>query len=211
MTLEEFRNLAQGIQAIFIAIAAIIASGWAIYTFRSLLSVKKAEAELTKIHTEIDKIKLEQIKVQNELKDTPMVLAEIKPFLLGSIEENNLCIHIKLRVQNTGNTPEHFGWGDSSVKAALVENIGDDHLDLSKTILGILGRITGNFDGVALWPGEEIFEEFLIPVRQHGIYVIFVSIIVSPESVYKIQSIVPHNLDSTGFGTSAFFDTRENT
>ncbi|EIZ1047432.1 TPA: hypothetical protein NG675_002517 [Vibrio parahaemolyticus] len=208
MTFEEFRNLTQGIQAIFVAFGAIIASGWAIYTFKSLLSVQKAKAELAKIDIELDKSRVELVKIQNELHEKPMVSVELDPQMLGSHNPDDLFIRVKLRLQNTGNTAEYIDWGSSSIKAAKVLGVEGEKLIHSNIIQGALGRIGLDPAGEALWPGEVALDEAIVPIIEQGIYVVYAEICVSNKSTEIIASIAPEPVDQISFGCPVYFDTR---
>jgi hypothetical protein len=207
MSAEEFRNLTQGIQAIFISIGAIIASGWAIYTFRSLLSVQKAKAELEKLNTEISKGKAELVLIQQEQNETPILEIEIEPFLLGTTQDNNLNIRIKLYLKNTGNTIEYIDWRKSNIKAAILEEVIDHKLQHSDPITGVLGRIDVKANGELLRPNETYRDEVLIPIEQHGIYIIYAAIYVAKKSTEVLASEMPSPGASISFGTSIFFDS----
>ncbi|MDR7122374.1 hypothetical protein [Rheinheimera soli] len=205
MTIEEFKNLAQGIQAILIAIAAIIASGWAVYTFRSLLSVQKATIELEKIQTELIKHKAELSRIQKELESKPMVQISVEPSLLKG--NNNLFIRVKITFENTGNTQEFIDWEKSSITAALVLGITDGKLLHTDPIVGILGRINAFAVGEQLWPGEIATDEAIIPINEHGIYVIEVKGNLSVESAAILKNQSGKECDSIMAGTSLYFDT----
>ena len=210
MTFEEFRNLAQGIQAIFIIIGAIIASVWALYTFRSTQTVKKSSVELNKLNADIDKSRTELAKLKNEQDSTPMVSVELAPCLLGSIEENDLHIRLKIHLKNIGNTSESVDWTKSKIMAAIVESVVDAKLNLSSAIHGAIGQIEINTKGLFLWPGETSLDEFLIPISEHNIYVITTIIYVYGESKEVLADAMSDIFGNyIYYGASTYFDSRE--
>ncbi|HEY9202630.1 MAG TPA: hypothetical protein VIQ81_13640 [Gammaproteobacteria bacterium] len=210
MTIEEFRNLAQGIQAVFVALAAIIASGWAVYTFRSLLSVQKAKIELTKIEKEVEKSSIELRKIQNELKSNPLLNIIMDASSIGDIENNSFGLLVKLRLKNIGNTHEIIDWQETWVKASLVSGVQDERLNKSSPISGLIGRIYNVESGHLLLPTEEHCEEFFIPIREHGIYLIESNIFVS-EKTEIIYKAIDANLEEglVSFGTTMFYECSE--
>ena len=48
MTLEDFNNLAAGIQSLLVGLAVLVGGGWALFRFFSLKEIKKATADLEK-------------------------------------------------------------------------------------------------------------------------------------------------------------------
>jgi len=207
ISIEEFRNLAQGIQAVFIAIAAIIASFWAVYTFRSLLSVKKAKAELEKIKIEIEKNEAELELIKRQQDNAPMLDVIVEPSIIGTIEDNDLGIKIKLCLKNTGNTTEYIDWKISNVKAAKFNEIVNNKILHSDHVLGVLARVDNNALGILLLPDEKSSDDLIIPIEEHGIYVIKSNIYVSIKSTESMGTKMD-NPKNICYGPSIFYDTR---
>ena len=202
MTYEEFRNLAQGIQAILLSTGMVVGACWAIYTFRSLLSVQKSKAELEKNRAELERLRM-------QLEAHPTLSIQVEPSVIGSQSDPPFGIRVKLIMKNVGNTFESVDWSKSSIKGAKVQSVTDGRLDLEPTIPAVFGRLSGDVHGETLWPDESATDEAFIPIEEHGLYLVEVSIAASSESTEIIASASPVISPTIiAFETPVFFDTR---
>ena len=211
MTYEEFRNLAQGIQATLVAGGLLIAGCWAIYRFQSLLSVKKAAADLAKTNAELEKSKADLQKVQLELQEQPHLSLDVEPYLGGTGESGSLYIRIRLRLSNTGNKAVRIDWQKSTIRASIVEDWTTGGqlrfaAPLEATIASLCGELIGTFQ----WPGETGAFEALLPIPQHGIYLIEATVECSAEGTLRTaaSALGGDPTNAYVFQTPMFFDTR---
>lgn len=188
MNPEEFRNLAQGIQAILVAFGLLIAGLWAIYRFRSLLSTQKARADLAKTRAELDTSKADLEKIHRELEKRAVILVKIEPFVLGDLNAGQLYLRIRLTLTNSGNQVEDIDWKESSVMAAEIKKTSEGLPLATKPINAMLIDISFKVKHETLFPGETSTKEFLVPIEHHALYLIEACIYASEASAAIIRS-----------------------
>lgn len=214
MSPEDFRNIAQGLQAILLSIGALLAGGWAVYTFRTLLSVQKAKAELSRLEAEFEKTSTDLLRIKKEIENRPSLDVEITPSILGSHGSGEFYINNRINIKNTGNTPEFIDWRKSIIRASLVKGVDGDEILTGGVLRGVIGRIGSSLYGVHLWPGEKSSEESMISIEEHGVYMISVSILVSSsafENIITSAGVSVHDKDHVivSVGSPLYIDTRK--
>ncbi|CAK3102944.1 conserved hypothetical protein [Vibrio crassostreae] len=202
MTIEEFRNLAQAFQAIFVAIGAIIASCWAVYTFIKLQSVQKAKTELDKLQYEIEKTKL-------EVKAVPILALKLEAEKFGS--NDNRFIKARLYVENTGSIDEIISWENSKIYATKVDSFDDGKARGQSNIKGAIARLNGLIASFThLSPKETATEEFLFPINDDGIYIVTATLVVNTENQTKIKAKYELPGDMISYSQTVYLDTESN-
>ncbi|NKB35876.1 MAG: hypothetical protein GKR93_01730 [Gammaproteobacteria bacterium] len=163
MSIEEFRNLAQGIQAIAICLGVIIGGGWALYQFTVLRSVNRAKAELEKL--------------SNDLKSSRSVKVNLSPRLLGDPDEGEAFIAVEVVVTNDGSLIEHIDWKERVATQTRIDSSIEKEKENSKNIIyGIEKSNIYKVIDFILYPKESLNAEILFPLDSHGLFLIEVYI-----------------------------------
>lgn len=160
---ERFNNISAGIQSIVISIAVIVGGIWSAYTFKSLLSIEKAEAELT--------------AAQKAIKGIPSldVSLEIKQFRKLSGKKTGVLVEVKL--QNTGSRYVTLDLTSDALSATELA-VSDQGIlySLGKIIANycpgveMSGPYTGNVQGIPI--GSTRIVPYYFETDRRGIYLI---------------------------------------
>lgn len=178
MSLEDFKNIADGVQSLIVSIGVLIGGAWALFRFRTLKDIEKARADLEKLKRDL--LERGHLKVQMEASqfDAPD----------GSVQ----YINIILTITNVGNRTEIIRWLDSKVGAALVVR-DDGSVRLGPEIRAQIISLYMNLSASTIDPGNTEQYGFLVPIENVGTYFLEPLIVGSPEEMTttkkKVQSV----------------------
>ena len=199
MSLEDFKNLAAGIQSVSVALAVLIGGAWALFRFFSLKEVKKATTELEKTKRELQ----QRGHLQIEMQATQMF--------------SSVCaekyINVSLKVSNVGNRTEVIRWLDSKLGAAPVRMGTSGEVQLGEQIRVQVHSIHRDRDASTIDPGIPQTFAFLIPVETHGVYFIQSSLAGSPiETSVALEKVASAGLEApiaAYWGAAMYFSVIE--
>jgi hypothetical protein len=167
MRFESFKNLADGIQALMIALGVLVGGVWALIRFWSLRSIETARAELEKAH--------------RELVSRGFLEVQLHASQLNDAHRGTMYINLLLEIRNVGTGTEVIRWEDSKISAALVTLDEQGQVELSDGLTGSFLRIDDKpvvFSTIS--PKAKEYDSFIIPVVEPGIYLIDVDLCGSP-------------------------------
>jgi hypothetical protein len=191
---EAFKNLAAAIQSLIIALGVLVGGIWALYRFRTLKTIEKAQAELE--------------RAKRELASRGILEVRLEASQLTSTDGFGGYIHLLMTLKNVGSGTEVIRWSDSRIEAALVMRNEDDELNLEEpTPASALGLNSGLVFST-ITPEATDYYAFIIPVQKPGIYLLDVRLSGSPTEVAasraegKLAGVEAENLF---WGTSTYF------
>jgi len=167
MDIEHFKNLADGIQSIIIALGVLIGGGWALFRFRTLKDIEKAKADLEKLKRDL----LERGNLKIEMQASQFDASD------GSVQ----YISITLVITNVGNRTEIIRWSHSKIGAALIECAADGSMRLGGEIRAQVFSLYITLKASTIDPGNSEQYAALIPVEKTGTYFLESLIMGSPE------------------------------
>ena len=182
MSTEDFRNVAAGIQSLFVVIAIAAGGVWALIRFRALNTVEKARAELE--------------KTKQELHPRGVVNVEINLSQLNCPAGGGSFISVALKLTNVGTKAEVVDWIKSTVNAMQVGH-KNGKLDALGELHGNLIR-TASIASSTLMPGESIGQTYVICVKRDGIYLVDVRLAASPQAVLEHTLVASHVAEEHG-------------
>jgi hypothetical protein len=174
---ERFSNIASGIQNIVLVVAIIIGGLWTAYTFSTLSTKSKAEAELTdldlrksKAQAEITELDLRNSKTKDEIAEKGAVIdikleAKQEP-LMG---DEKYCIAVLAKVTNTGvkNTIVDLS-KESPLTAYLISF--DENGSSNRT--WVVSQSDYSLSSTVVRSGYTIQLPLFIKVRSKGLYIL---------------------------------------
>jgi len=149
MSLEDFKNLAGGIQSLLVGLAVLIGGAWTLFRFFSLKEVEKAKRDLQ-----------QQSHLRLEMQATQM-------FSSNRVDK---YINVSLTITNPGNRTELIRWLDSKLSAALVSKGTNGGVQLGERISAKVQSLHLDLKGSTIDPGISETCAFLIPVESYGVY-----------------------------------------
>ena len=172
MDFTAFKDLAEGIQAIAIAVAVIIGGIWAVYRFWSLRELGRARIDLERLK----KAMTERATINVSLSARPQISPDGKEYY----------IELAALVSNVGNRTEVFDWSEGGVYTAPVVGQHEGNVILGDWIetqpLSWSPVISS-----ALSPSETTVFAFLIPIPKPGIYHIAFYVSGTPEEREELK------------------------
>jgi len=169
MSLEEFKNLAAGIQSLIVAVAFVIGGIWAFYRFIVLKSIEKAKIEL--------------VKLKKELNSRAVLNIELFPSSVGFINEQYGYIILYMKIKNCGNSEEVINWKKSKIRAAEIKYNSKGDPKLGQPLLGYNYRLDGDPIYAVISPREQSEFSFIIPIEKVGLYLLDVKLMGSPREI----------------------------
>ena len=138
---------------------------------------------------------------------------DIAPYLVGIAESEGLYLRIKLTLANSGRKRAVVDWTQSTVCCARVNGWSNDQPELGEKTLGHIGRINTTLLAAHLWPNESTVEEALVPIAQHGLYLVYTRIIAFQSTSGMVgeqleMASLGAEADRITFATVTHFDTR---
>jgi hypothetical protein len=200
MPLEDFKNLAAGIQSLLVGVAVLIAGAWTLFRFFSLKEVNKAKAELE--------------KAKRELQQRGQLRVEMRATQIFSSDRAEKYINVSLIVTNLGNRTEVIRWRDSRFSAALVSKGADGALHFGDEIHAHVHSLHVALEASTIDPGVSDTYAFLISVESEGVYFVESSLAGSPaETATAIDaiSVVASKPDLAYWGASMYVSVAERT
>jgi len=178
MSLNDFKTLAEGIQAVVFSVAAAVGGAWALYRFRALL-------ELTKARSEIEKLRLENESLSRTLVQRGNLNISLTATPLTHPTTGVSWMSVVASVKNVGNRPELLDWDSGHVRIALVLGFQEE-----RPVLGASSAV--KLTSIGEQAGEQISRSvvepatnrnfcFLIPVPSPGLYLVSLNVPGSPE------------------------------
>jgi hypothetical protein len=197
MNLEDFKNLADSIQSLMVALGVLIGGAWALFRFRTLKDIEKARAELE--------------KARRDLHERGHLKLQMEASQFESTNNSILYINILLNITNIGNRTEIIRWLDSKIGAAPVIHTPDGIMqlgpELSAQNLGLYVNIVAS----TIDPGNSQQYCFLVPIESTGPYFIESLIMGSPEETrtarekVKLAGVQTPG-EVTGWGARMYFN-----
>ena len=166
MGLEDFKNLAAGIQSLLVGLAVLIGGGWALFRFFSLREVKKATAELE--------------KMKRDLQQRGHLQIEMKASQIFSSDYIEKYINVSLLISNVGNRSEVIRWLDSKFSASPVSRGVNGEVKLGEPIWAQVYSQHFKLEASTIDPGTSESYALLIPVGSDGVYLLEASLAGSP-------------------------------
>lgn len=156
MTLEDFKNLAAGIQSLLVGLGFLIGGAWALFRFFSLKEVKKAKVELE--------------KAKRDLQERGHLRLEMQATQMLSNDYAEKYINVSLKISNVGNRTEVIRWLDSKFSAAPVRRGTNGEVQFEEQIWAQVHSLHMEMQWSTIDPGISETLAFLIPVESYGVY-----------------------------------------
>ena len=136
---------------------------------------------------------------------------EIQPSLLSGSEETQLYLTVRLRLTNSGTHLETVDWKTTTVVAAEIETTEDRGSRLGERITGSRHYLHSEVIGTLLYPGDITALEFLIPITNHGLYLVEARIPPSKSSADVVDSAKGETFsdDAAVYSSATYVDTRQ--
>ena len=187
MSPEDFKNLAQGLQAIVVGVAVLIGGAWAAYRFWILRSVAKAKEDLEKNQLEQAKLQANISKLQDDLRHRVQGEVSMDIELFGDPVDGEAYLHVRHTISNNGNRAEFIDLTKASVKAASVVPNTKGTIRIGHIVTGQLLKITGQPISVTLIPRESYTRAYLIPIAVPSVYFVEVRVVLSSASAAVVK------------------------
>jgi hypothetical protein len=172
MTLADFKDLTEAIQALVVTAAVLAGGVWALYRFWSLKELDKAKAELQKISHEIER----SGTLNFSLTARPIHPREGIP---------GYFVQVDVLITNVGRKTEALDLAQGFLYTAPVIGAAKNTVDFGE---GFHTRLTGWKEApetASFAPGEVKLVPFLVPVADPGLYYIAIFIMGSPEEARR--------------------------
>ncbi len=199
MTLEDFNNLASGIQSILVGIAVLVGGGWTLFRFFSLKEIKKAKAELEKTKRDLQK----RGHLEIEMTATEMFSSDF----------TEKYIYLSLNVKNVGNYAEVIRWKESTVSATPIRIGANGNVELGNKIQENIHSRYFNLAGTVIDPGISMKFTYLIPVENSGVYYLESTLAGSPtETAIALERSATAGIneaDVAFWGSEIYFSVSE--
>jgi hypothetical protein len=167
MTLQNLAHLSQAIQSIILSLGFVIGGIWALFRYRNLKELEKANAEL--------------LTLRKQLKERGAINVELSLKQLNNNPTEARFIEVKAKLNNMGNAVEILDWSKGGI---LSQKINDDtplDYEESEPRLTKLTSLNGNYKGTTLYPGSFHEFSFLIPAEEPGAYMVSFFVRSSPD------------------------------
>lgn len=180
---EKFKNIASGLQSIFIIITFAIGGIWTIYTFDVLSARDRAKVELKEIEKNLHQQAV--VNVDLSIKQVDLSI------------DNKRYINITANIENTGNRSTRLELGDRVIAVIKINYDSDGELVVENIIhspvLAFADETQANFWSLPytiIDSGETRKFPFFIQVGSPGIYLIGFQAIYSGEESIKFPQKV---------------------
>ena len=181
MDYEDFKNLTQGIQAIFFSLAIIVGGMWTVF---KLIRSK-----------ELDKSRSEALKLRREIERKKGLEGNIKISIGRQLENNYIPVFIEVQIENKSTETHTLDWNKFPLKITEVEIVESN--GLSNYVLNPITKLPQIFilphgdnfyyqenTSVTLLPEAKGLMKFLWNCPSEGIYFASISAPL-PDSITK--------------------------
>ncbi|RDK82941.1 UNVERIFIED_ORG: hypothetical protein DFO82_2243 [Idiomarina abyssalis] len=174
MNLSQIETIANIVESVFIAFAAVLAGAWALYQFFTLKRIDQARAEVEKLKRE-----LKQQSVADVTMDAEIIRSS-----------EGVFISVEVKIHNLGNRTELINLEESCLSATKVLKSTESFVNFSPEMIeGYRDPRTAR-EEASLLPGETQTETYLICVENPGIYYLDLEIQGSHESNEEYKKIL---------------------
>lgn len=156
MEIEQFKDLAAGLESLIIAAGVVIGGLWARFQFRALKSMELANANLA-----------QEIK---RLREAGTLTITINVSQLPVADSPLYFILAEIVLANTGNRSESIDWSQSTVVATRILTDSQGVLAWGPQYVHTVDTNGLDMSSSVIRPGQAKTVPFILPVQQPGLY-----------------------------------------